>query len=228
MNLKQNITKIKSDIKNYCHQYSRNQSDVLLLSVSKTKPLEQIISAHEIGLKHFGENYLQDALPKIKKTAELNLNLIWHFIGAIQSNKTADIANNFSWVHCLDRAKIINRLAQQRDESLPPLNCCIQVNFDDDDDKNGLTDYDKIVELGNLINSKKNLRLRGIMGIGKNHNDFTAQKKSLQKLKNIYKNLQKEFDVDILSMGMSGDLEAAIATGSTCVRIGSDIFGKRQ
>jgi PLP dependent protein len=223
--IKKNIIDVKANIKKYCDKYSRNPQNIRLLAVSKTKPVEYIVKAYEMGISNFAENYLQDAITKITRLQ--NKNITWHFIGKVQSNKTSTIAANFDWVHCVDRAKTINRLNLQRDEKLPPLNCCIQVNFDNDKDKGGVSDITKIKDLCQMVSEKRNLKLRGVMGIGKMYDSLEAQKKSFLQLSNIYNKLQERFYLDTLSMGMSQDLEAAIYAGSTCVRVGTDIFGAR-
>jgi PLP dependent protein len=190
---------------------------VTLIAVSKTKPTFDLQQAIDVGQRHFGENYLQEALEKIDILK--GQNLIWHFIGPIQSNKTAKIAQNFDWVHSVDRLKIAQRLNDQRPQSLEKLNVLLQVNIDNESTKSGVL-VDEIEELIPHFENFKNISLRGFMCIPNPNN----AEKSFKKMAEI---LQKHPKLDILSMGMSGDLELAIENGATFVRIGSDIFGNR-
>ncbi|SMN10826.1 Hypothetical protein YggS, proline synthase co-transcribed bacterial homolog PROSC [uncultured Candidatus Thioglobus sp.] len=191
---------------------------VTLIAVSKTKPVADLQQAVDAGQRHFGENYLQEALGKIE--ALTGQDLIWHFIGPIQSNKTAKIAQNFDWVHSVDRVKIANRLNAQRPGNLPKLNILLQINIDNEPTKSGILpkEIDTILV---QFKTLKNLSLRGFMCIP---NPDNAQQ-SFQKMAKIFK---QHPDLDVLSMGMSNDLELAIENGATFVRIGSDIFGKRS
>lgn len=204
-----------------------SKKQVTLIAVSKTKPASDLQQAIDAGQKHFGENYLQEALEKIQalKSQALNSNplggqdLIWHFIGPIQSNKTKQIAENFSWVHSVDRLKIANRLNDQRPENMENLNILLQVNIDNEPTKSGLL-MDEIDEIIPHFENFRNISLRGFMCIPNPDNSAKSFAKMAQIL-NKYPNL------DTLSMGMSADLELAIENGATFVRIGSDIFGKR-
>jgi pyridoxal phosphate enzyme (YggS family) len=190
---------------------------VTLIAVSKTKPVADIQQAIDFGQRHFGENYLQEALGKIDYLK--NQDLIWHFIGPIQSNKTAKIANNFDWVHSVDRLKIAKRLNNQRLEELQKLQILLQINIDNESTKSGvsITELEKLIlEFENL----QNITLRGFMCIPNKNNpaqSFAKMKKIMQQYPNL----------DTLSMGMSADMELAIENGATFIRIGSDIFGKR-
>ena len=193
------------------------KNQVTLIAVSKTKPASDLQQAIDVGQRHFGENYLQEALEKIQ--ALKGQNLIWHFIGPIQSNKTKQIAQNFSWVHSVDRLKIAKRLNDQRPENLEKLNVLLQVNIDDEPTKSGAK-VDEIDELVTHFENFQNISLRGFMCIPNPNNGEQSFKKMAQIM-------QKYPNLDVLSMGMSADLELAIENGATFVRIGSDIFGKR-
>ena len=193
------------------------KNKVTLIAVSKTKPASDLQQAIDAGQKHFGENYLQEALEKIQ--ALKGQDLIWHFIGPIQSNKTTKIAQNFAWVHSVDRLKIAKRLNDQRPENMEKINVLLQVNIDNEPTKSGVL-IDEIDELMPHFQNFPNISLRGFMCIPSP--DHSAQ--SFAKMAQI---LNKYPNLDTLSMGMSADLELAIENGATFVRIGSDIFGKR-
>lgn len=196
-----------------------------LLAVSKTWPADKLRQLAELGQIRFGENYLQEALDKIGALADLNLE--WHFIGPIQSNKTRDISANFNWVQSVDRLKIARRLNEQRPDQLPALNVCIQVNIDDEASKSGVS-ADNCLELAAEIARLDRLRLRGLMVIPAKQSNEAAQRDSLRRARELFDKLQQQFaSVDTLSMGMTGDLKAAIAEGSTLVRIGTALFGQR-
>ena len=204
----------------------RPAKSVQLLAVSKTWPAAKLRELAQAGQQHFGENYLQEALAKIEALADLTL--IWHFIGPIQSNKTRDIAAHFDWVHSVDRLKIAKRLSEQRPADLPPLNICLQVNIDDEDSKSGASP-EELMQLADDVKQLPNLNLRGLMVIPKATDDTDAQHDAFQRSFALYQSLQQQLpDIDTLSMGMSGDLTAAIANGSTMVRIGSALFGRRH
>ena len=202
-------------------------SVVKLLAVSKTRPAEDVLILYRLGQRDFGENYLQEAIHKQRQLAHLDID--WHFIGPIQSNKTRDIARYFSWVHSIDRLKIAQRLDQQRPSNLPPLNGCLQVNIDAEQSKSGF----KIGELGAAVEALKsfnNLRLRGLMAIPQAGKSVEQQRVSFKKLADAKHNLNRQFklNLDTLSMGMSDDLSSAVAEGATMVRIGTAIFGARM
>lgn len=208
-----------------CHRFHRNSNEVTLLAVSKTKPAADLRTAYLAEQRHFGENYLQEAL---EKQQQLNdLDIVWHFIGPIQSNKTRPLAEHFDWVHSVDRLKIARRLSEQRPGHLAPLNICLQVNLDSEDTKSGVS----LEELPALVESVAilpHLRLRGLMAIPAPRSDFDEQQQSLQRLHTALQQINSRgHSLDTLSMGMSGDLDAAVAAGSTMVRIGTDIFGAR-
>lgn len=198
----------------------------LLLAVSKTRSAAEIREASACGLRHFGENYLQEALPKI---AELeDLKLIWHFIGSIQSNKTTEIAKHFDWVHTVDREKIARRLSESRPDTLPTLNLLIQINIDDEASKAGVAPSE-IASLAQKIAALPRVRLRGLMAIPKPRTDFNQQLAACKKVTLLFNQLKQLYpEIDTLSLGMSTDLEAAIEAGSSLVRIGTDIFGPRS
>ena len=199
----------------------------LLLAVSKPRSASDIREASVSGLKHFGENYLQEALPKI---AELQgLDLIWHFIGSIQSNKTTEIAQHFDWVHSVDRLKIAQRLSEQRPAHLPPLNICLQVNIDGGPTKAGVSPTDALA-LAQAVSALPRLVLRGLMTIPDPVESFDAQVAVYTQAKRLFDDLHAALALpqfDTLSMGMSADLEAAVQAGSTMVRVGTAVFGGR-
>ena len=207
-------------------KYQRPANSVQLLAVSKTKPATSIKAATQFGQMHFGENYLQESIEKIQVLEDQHLH--WHFIGPIQKNKTRLIAEYFEWVHSIDRPTIAQRLGTQRPASLPPLQVCIQVNIDNEDTKSGVH-IDDIQSLAEIINDIQHIKLRGLMAIPLASSDTKQQRNSFAKLRQQLERLnQNGFELDTLSMGMSGDLEAAIAEGATIVRIGTAIFGKRD
>ncbi|BDY03556.1 YggS family pyridoxal phosphate-dependent enzyme [Ferrimonas sp. YFM] len=204
----------------------RNSDEITLLAVSKTKPASMLREAYEAGQRHFGENYLQESLEKQQQLTDLEI--IWHFIGPIQSNKTRPIAEQFHWVHSVDRIKVARRLAEQRPHELPPLNICLQVNISDEESKSGAS-ADEVTALAREVSQLENIRLRGLMAIPMATQDPEQQRAQFAKVKKLFNELKSEFsDIDTLSMGMSGDLDAAIAEQSTMVRLGTAIFGARK
>ncbi|HIB28835.1 MAG TPA: YggS family pyridoxal phosphate-dependent enzyme [Candidatus Thioglobus sp.] len=209
----QNLAKIHNRINTVEHSQK-----VTLIAVSKTKPASDLQQAIDAGQKHFGENYLQEALEKIETLK--GQNLVWHFIGPIQSNKTKPITQNFDWVHSVDRLKIAQRLNDQRPQGLEKLNVLLQVNIDNEATKSGVL-VDEIDELIPHFENFQNISLRGFMCI-------PNPNKSEQSFKKLAKILEKYPNLDTLSMGMSSDLDLAIKNGATFVRIGTDIFGKRS
>lgn len=216
-----NLTQVRRLIQQSASETGRNPSDITLLAVSKTKPASAIREAFEAGQRDFGENYAQEAVEKIAQLADLDIT--WHFIGPIQSNKSRLIAENFAWVHTVDRLKIAERLNQQRPEHLPPLQVCIQVNIDGDEAKSGCLPTETAV-LGEAIRRLPRLRLRGLMTIPK-EGSGAQPFKDLAQLAHALR--RDGLPLDTLSMGMSGDLTDAIAAGSTLVRVGTAIFGER-
>lgn len=219
----ENISTLAERIHSAAQAVQRDPASVGLLAVSKTKPASDLREAYDAGLRDFGENYLQEALGK---QAELSdLPLIWHFIGPIQSNKTRAIAEHFAWVHSVDRLKIAQRLSEQRPPELPPLNICIQVNVSGEASKSGCSAED-LPALAQAISVLPNLKLRGLMAIPEPTDDRDEQNASLAAVSTLQ--AQLGLPLDTLSMGMSHDLEAAIAQGATWVRIGTALFGARN
>lgn len=220
-----NIRAIKNQIHELEKRYHRDPDSVLLLAASKTQSIEKIQEAISVGQTHFGENYLQEALEKI--TAFATKNLTWHFIGPIQSNKTKKIAEHFSWVQTVADEKIAQRLNDQRPDHLPPLNICLQVNVSGEQTKSGIYP-EGLLPLAEFCSSLPRLRLRGLMALPEPKLSIEEQRIQLRKLLLLFNELNtRGFRLDTLSMGMSDDLEAAIAEGSTLVRIGTALFGAR-
>lgn len=206
-------------------RYSREPDSVTLLAVSKTRSADELRALAALGIHRFGENYLQEALDKMAELSELPLE--WHFIGPIQSNKTRNIAEQFDWVHSVDRLKIAQRLSEQRPSAMPPLNICLQVNISEETSKSGVRP-DELPELARQVRQLPNLRLRGLMTIPAPASTFDIQRRPFHVLRLAMERLNAEgMALDTLSMGMSDDLEAAIAEGATIVRIGSALFGPR-
>lgn len=201
----------------------RDPATVGLLAVSKTKPAAALREAAGAGLRDFGENYLQEALDK--QPALADLPLVWHFIGPIQSNKTRAIASHFDWVHSVDRLKIAQRLAEQRPPERGPLNICLQVNVSGEASKSGCHP-DELPALAAAVSGLPNLRLRGLMAIPEPTDDPASQRAAFARLRTLSEALN--LGLDTLSMGMSQDLEAAIAEGATWVRVGTALFGARD
>ncbi|ASW80007.1 YggS family pyridoxal phosphate-dependent enzyme [Vibrio anguillarum] len=228
--IQQNIEQITSQIESAQQKCGRARERVQLLAVSKTKPVEAILEAARAGQRLFGENYVQEGAYKVQyfNTLHPELDLEWHFIGPIQSNKSRIVAENFAWVHTVDRSKIAQRLNDQRPAGMPPLQVLIQVNTSGESSKSGIGEHE-IVELAELISALPNLTLRGLMSIPENVPDYAAQLAAFQKLASLQAQLSERFSgLDTLSMGMSGDMQAAIEAGSTMVRIGTAIFGARD
>ncbi|KZX00726.1 hypothetical protein JL49_09435 [Pseudoalteromonas luteoviolacea] len=200
---------------------------VQLLAVSKTKPIELIQQAYDAGQRLFGESYVQEAVDKVSHFKALR-DIEWHFIGPIQSNKSRHIAEHFSWVQSVDRLKIARRLNEQRPTNLKPLNILIQVNISEDVNKSGCVPSE-LESLAQFISESKQLTLRGLMTITAKTDDSELQQQYFQQMKDCFDKLKAQYpQIDTLSMGMSSDLEPAVAAGATMVRIGTDIFGKRQ
>ncbi len=207
---------------------ARQTKDIQLLAVSKTKPISQIIEAYEAGQRTFGENYVQEGVQKVTELKSRYPDIEWHFIGPLQSNKSRLVAEHFDWMHTVSRDKIAQRLHEQRPAQMAPLNVCIQINISDEDSKSGI-DADGMLALAESIVALPNLTLRGLMAIPTDTDDIAQQSREFAALKACYDLLKDRYpQVDTLSMGMSGDLEQAIANGSTMVRIGSAIFGTRE
>ncbi|EJG0481843.1 YggS family pyridoxal phosphate-dependent enzyme [Vibrio alginolyticus] len=228
--IQQNIEHITSQIRYDEQKCGRTPESVQLLAVSKTKPVEAILEAYRTGQTAFGENYVQEGVSKVQHFAEHypDNRIEWHFIGPIQSNKSRLVAEHFDWVHTIDRTKIAQRLNDQRPSELKPLQVLIQVNTSGEASKSGVTEAE-VFELAELISRLPNLTLRGLMSIPANVSDYESQLHEFQKLATLKQTLEAQFpEIDTLSMGMSGDMTAAIEAGSTMVRIGTAIFGARD
>jgi PLP dependent protein len=224
--LSENIEKLLQRVRRGAQKSQYRNSDILVVAVSKSRSAQDIRAAHACGLNHFGENYLQEALPKIRELQDLPL--VWHFIGPIQSNKTAPIAESFAWVHSVDRDKIARRLSEQRPSHLPPLQVCIQVNISGEDGKSG-TGVAGLPELARTVLGLPRLALRGLMAIPAAAADTRQQHAYFSQMRDLLEALRPlSPDIDTLSMGMSDDLDAAIAEGATIVRVGTAIFGPRN
>ncbi|MGU9858145.1 YggS family pyridoxal phosphate-dependent enzyme [Pseudomonas sp. LF245] len=218
-----NIELVSQRIRAAADAAQRDASSIHLLAVSKTKPAQAVREAYAAGMRDFGENYLQEALGKQAELTDLPLS--WHFIGPIQSNKTRAIAENFAWVHSVERLKIAQRLSEQRPADLPPLNICIQVNVSGEASKSGCTPAD-LPALAQAISALPRLKLRGLMAIPEPTDDRAAQDAAFATVRELQAGLN--LPLDTLSMGMSHDLESAIAQGATWVRIGTALFGARD
>jgi len=225
--IKSNLKTLQHRIDSACLLARRDPAGILLLAVSKTKPVEMVNAALSCGQHHFGENYPQDAMVKIR--AVTDERAVWHFIGAIQSNKTRSIAENFDWVHTVASEKIARRLNDQRPATREPLNVLLQVNIDKEESKAGLTAEQTRAIIRPLM-AFENIRLRGLMTIPAPSQQPEIQQQAFRRLEQLRQLIASEFDLhdfDQLSMGMSADLEAAVAEGTTVLRIGTAIFGAR-
>ncbi|MCB1776770.1 MAG: YggS family pyridoxal phosphate-dependent enzyme [Candidatus Competibacteraceae bacterium] len=206
-------------------RFQRPVNSVRLLAVSKTHPANAIAALATAGQSCFGENYLQEALDKMAELRALELE--WHFIGPIQTNKTRGIAEHFAWAHSVDRVKTAERLNAQRPATLPPLNICLEINIDQEPSKHGF-DESEVAHVARRVAALPRLRLRGLMAIPAPASDFDGQRQPFARLRELRDRLNAEgLALDTLSMGMSDDLEAAIAEGATLVRIGTALFGHR-
>lgn len=232
------LHQVKQQIQMLCERYQRPAESVQLLAVSKTQAFEKVLQAIEQGQFAFGENYLQEAVEKIQQIRAIlqreNPQLVdkieWHFIGALQSNKTRPVAEHFDWLHSLETLKQAERLNAQRPATLVPLNVCIQMNSSGEQQKSGisLADFEQLKQLAQQVAQLPRLKLRGLMTVPAPETDLSQQRIPFQHLKKLFEQLnQTGFALDTLSMGMSGDMEAAIAEGATIVRIGTAIFGQR-
>jgi len=217
------LKQIRTQISETESAYKRKPGSVLLLAVSKSKPPEAIIAAYQAGQRHFGENYCQEALSKQQKLGAFAMT--WHFIGPIQSNKTRVIATHFDWVHSVDSLKAARRLSEQRPRELAPLNICLQVNISGEESKSGIA-LDELPDMCDRVVELPMLKLRGVMAIPAPETDFERQRVPYRALYQAVAKLDKP-GLDTFSFGMTGDLQAAIAEGSTVVRIGTAIFGER-
>ena len=225
-----NLLNIKNEIKKIAKECGRDPNTIQLIAVSKTKPVEQIMEAINAGQLAFGENYVQEGIEKIQYFEKHmpNNDLIWHFIGPLQSNKSKLVAEHFDWMHTIDRFKIAQRLSDQRPNHMAKLNVLIQVNISQEASKSGVKP-EEVADLVKQIVTLPNLNLRGLMAIPEIENDYDKQLNVFTKMQQLLQSLQKDYPfMDTLSMGMSGDMQAAIVAGSTMVRIGTAIFGARQ
>lgn len=230
MAIQQNLQQIQQRIQQACEQANRTPSAVKLLAVSKTKPAADILEAFNCGQTAFGENYVQEGVEKIQYFTEQGIELEWHFIGPLQSNKSRLVAEHFDWMQTLDRAKIADRLNEQRPFHKAPLNVLIQINISDEESKSGIAPKE-MLDLAKHIEKLPHLRLRGLMAIPKPTENIAEQTQSfaaMQRLFNELKEALPQQQIDTLSMGMSDDMATAIANGSTMVRIGTAIFGARD
>jgi PLP dependent protein len=221
----QRLQQLRSRIVAAAGEAGRDPAEIRLIAASKTFDAAAVREAHAAGQIDFGENYVQEALDKMGELG--NLPLVWHFIGPIQSNKTRAIAEHFAWVHSVDRLKIAERLSAQRPSSVPPLDICLEVNISGEASKGGVT-AQELPALARAVSHLPRLRLRGLMAIPAPSTDPLVQRAAFAAVRRLYEALQGSgYALDTLSMGMSGDLEAAIAEGATMVRVGTAIFGER-
>lgn len=227
MSVAENLQEVRLEINALTERFSRSRESVRLLAVSKTKPVNDLLAAYEAGQRLFGENYVQEAVDKYHQLASYQ-DIEWHFIGPIQSNKSRLIAETMAWVHTIDRDKIARRLSEQRPVDMPPLNVLIQVNISGEASKSGVA-LEALQDMVELVSELPNLRLRGLMAIPAPQISEADQIQVYAPLKKAFETLQLQHpEVDTLSIGMSGDLAAAIASGSTMVRVGTAIFGARN
>ena len=223
--LQQNISKTRNRLSNAIHAAQREQDSVKLIAVSKTKPAEAIKAVYDSGQRDFGENYVSEAVEKMSVLKPLDI--CWHFLGPLQSNKTRLVATHFDWIHSVDRAKIAKRLNEQRPDELPPLNVCLQVNIPAEPTKSGVSSEAELLDLALAVSEMDRLALRGIMAIPAPASDPEQQRAQFKSIAQLLSIPDLPIQMTELSMGMSGDMESAVAEGATMVRIGTDIFGAR-
>ncbi len=219
------ISQVKSRISTAANSVSRAACEIRLIAVSKTKPVEDIRAAFRAGISDFGENYVTEAVDKCIQCSDLDIT--WHFLGPLQSNKTRQVAEHFDWIHSVDRLKIAQRLNAQRPAESAPLKVCIQVNMPVEASKSGVVSSDELLELATAVHNFDRLDLRGIMAIPAPCSELSRQREQFGRIAGLLKTEGLPVEMTELSMGMSADMEAAIAEGSTMVRIGTDIFGAR-
>ncbi|SPJ35319.1 YggS family pyridoxal phosphate-dependent enzyme [Kushneria phyllosphaerae] len=227
--VKDNIVAIRHRLEQALVSAGRPADSAAVLAVSKTKPADMLRAAFDVGQRLFGENYLQEALEKQQALADLEA-IEWHYIGALQSNKTRDVAEHFSWVHTVDREKIARRLSEARPASMDALNVCLQVNISRESSKSGVMP-EALPALAEQVMALPGLRLRGLMAIPAASDDPAQQRRPHAALRELFETLARRYPeapLDTLSMGMSGDMEAAIDEGATLVRLGTAIFGSRD
>jgi pyridoxal phosphate enzyme (YggS family) len=226
MKITENLSKIRNEIRSAENEFQREQGSVNLLAVSKTRSVDEIMTAYNAGHRHFGENYCQEAAEKIKAIGQNEIT--WHFIGPIQSNKTSLIAQHFDWVHTIDRIKIARRLNESRPDDKAALNICIQINISDEESKSGIT-LDCVDDFIDEFSQFKRLKVRGLMALPAPSNNFEEQRAAFSTLKQTFSSLKENrTEFDTLSIGTTQDIRAAIAEGATIVRIGTAIFGPRN
>lgn len=226
----QHLFQVKERIAQAAERASRNLQQIRLLAVSKTKPVEAVMAAHAAGQRCFGESYAQEAATKIDTLRQQPeyCDIEWHFIGPLQSNKSRLVAERFDWVQSVDRDKLIDRLHNQRPASMAPLNVCLQINISGESSKSG-TSEQEIFRLAELVSQSDRLVLRGLMAIPEHTSDETVLAAQMTRMQTLFTELARQYpSVDTLSMGMTEDLELAIAHGSTMVRVGTAIFGARD
>lgn len=222
-----NLQLVTGRINQVCSRLGRPADSVTLLAVSKTFPAETVREAFHAGQRKFGENYVQEAEGKMADLADLRSQIEWHMIGPLQSNKTRVVAETFDWVHTVDRLKIAQRLSEQRPAHLPPLQVCVQVNTSGEASKSGVPPEEALA-LARAVAALPRLTLRGVMALPEPSDDPAVQTRALQAVREVFDGLRAQgLPLDTLSMGMSADLEAAISQGSTLVRVGTALFGKR-
>ena len=222
-----NLQLVRNRIQAACAQTGRPADSVTLLAVSKTFPAVTVRDAFHAGQRCFGENYVQEALDKIAELADLRAQITWHLIGPLQSNKTRVVAEHFDWVQSVDRLKIAQRLSEQRPPHLPPLQVCIQVNTSGEDSKSGVAPGEALA-LAQAVATLPRLQLRGVMALPAPSPDPAVQAEALAQVRVVFEQLRAAgLPLNVLSMGMSADLEAAVAQGSTMVRVGTALFGQR-
>jgi PLP dependent protein len=225
-----NLQAVRERVAEAARAARRDPQEVALLAVSKTFEADAVLEAAQAGQRAFGENYLQEALDKVAavRAARPDLLLEWHFIGPLQSNKTRPIAEHFDWVHSVDREKIAQRLSEQRPVHLPPLNICLQVNISGEATKSGVL-LEEALALAQRIAALPRLRLRGLMAIPEPEDNIELQRAPFHRLRQLRDTMREQgLALDTLSMGMSADMDAAIAEGATIVRVGTAIFGQRH
>lgn len=228
--ISENLQGVRDTISVAAHASARDPQAIRLVAVSKTCNAERVLEAAQAGQTAFGENYEQEAVAKIDaiRAAHPELQLEWHFIGPIQSNKTRSIAEHFDWVHSVDRERIARRLSDQRPDDLPPLNVCIQVNISGEASKSGVMP-EEAPELARKVVAMPRLKLRGLMAIPEPEDDPERQRAPYRLMRQLFDRLRAEgLELDTLSMGMTDDMDAAIAEGATIVRVGTAIFGARD
>ncbi|GAB56355.1 hypothetical protein GPUN_2240 [Glaciecola punicea ACAM 611] len=222
-----NFARINDQIKQAANANKRDPSHIKLLAVSKTKPVSDIVVAYAFGHRDFGENYVQEAVEKIQQMSSYS-DILWHFVGPLQSNKSKLIAEYFDWMHSLDRIKIAKRLNEQRSAHQSPLNVCVQVNIDDEQSKAGIAPSE-VINFIEQLQPLSRIKCRGLMTIPKADVSDTERRASFAKMQDLFSQCAQRFDnIDTLSMGMSDDLAIAIEYGSTMVRVGTALFGKRD